>query len=319
MDIVVVGDINADLIFTGLPSLPAFRELKHAKGMKFTLGGSSAIFAYNIARLGAATGFVGKVGKDHVGDFLLETLSGAGVDISRVVRDAALPTGICVSMSFPEEYAMVSYPGIRESFVLEEIDLDYVKRARHLHLSSFYLQPGLQPGCLALFRSARAAGLTTSLDPDHDPREQWNRGMRQLLQEVNVFLPNETEALRISKTQGLTSAARTFDSFGHTTVIKRGRDGVSVIRGGQITSAPAFNVKPVDTTGAGDSFNAGFIFRYLQGAPLEKCIAWGNGCGALSTRSLGGIDAFPTASEVEQFLAERAPEIAVLAGQPISA
>ncbi len=319
MDIVVVGDINADLIFTGLPSLPAFRQLKHAKGMKFTLGGSSAIFAYNIARLGAATGFVGKVGRDHVGDFLLDTLSSAGVDTSRVVRDATLPTGICVSMSFPQDYAMVSYPGIRESFILAEIDRDYVKRARHLHLSSFYLQPALQCGCLELFRSARAAGLTTSLDPDHDPREQWNSGMQQLLHEVDLFLPNETEALRISKTQNLTSAVRTFDSFGHTTVIKRGQDGVSVIRSGQIISAPAFNVKPVDTTGAGDSFNAGFIFQYLHGAPLEKCIAWGNACGALSTRALGGIDAFPTPSEVVQFLVERAHEMAALAGQPISA
>jgi sugar/nucleoside kinase (ribokinase family) len=319
MDIVVVGDINADLIFTGLPSLPSFRELKHAKGMKFTLGGSSAIFAYNIARLGAAVGFVGKVGKDHVGDFLLDTLSSTGIDIARVVRDASLPTGICVSMSFPEDYAMVSYPGIRESFVLEDIDLDYVKRGRHLHLSSFYLQLGLQPGCLELFRSARGAGLTTSLDPDHDPREQWNSGMLQLLHEVDLFLPNETEALRISKTHDLTSAAKTFDHFGHTTVIKRGRDGVSVIGSGQITSAPAFDVKPLDTTGAGDSFNAGFIFQFLHGAPMEKCIAWGNACGALSTRALGGIDAFPSSSEVEQFLAERADETAVFAAQPIPA
>lgn len=319
MDIVVVGDINADLIFTGLPSLPAFRELKHAKGMKFTLGGSSAIVAYNIARLGLATGFVGKVGKDHVGDFLLDALSSVGADISRVVRDPALPTGICVSMSFPEDYAMVSYPGIRETFVLEDIDLDYIKRARHLHLSSFYLQPGLQPGCIELFRSARAAGLTTSVDPDHDPREQWNSGMEQLLREVTLFLPNETEALRISKTQDLTAAARVFDCFGHTTVIKRGREGISAIRSGQITSAPAFNVKPVDTTGAGDSFNAGFIFQSLHGAPLEKCIAWGNACGALSTTALGGIDAFPAAPEIEQFLAERAHEVAVLPSQPIPA
>jgi len=304
MEIVVVGDINADLIFTGLPSLPAFRELKHAKGMKFTLGGSSAIFAYNIARLGAATGFVGKVGNDHVGDFLLSVLGSVGVDTSRVVRDGARPTGICVSMSFPDEYAMVSYPGIRESFALHEIDLEYVKSARHLHLSSFYLQPGLQPGCAELFRSAKTAGLTTSLDPDHDPREQWNGGMQQLLQYVDLFLPNETEALRISGTDDLNAAARLFNRFGHTAVIKRGREGASVIRDGQVTAAPAFEIEPVDTTGAG-SFNAGFIFQYLNRAPLQKCIAWGCACGALSTRALGGIDAFPTCTEIETFLAER--------------
>jgi sugar/nucleoside kinase (ribokinase family) len=272
--------------------------------MKFTLGGSSAIFAYNIARLGADTGFVGKVGKDHVGDFLLTTLASVGVDTSRVVRDGARPTGICVSMSFPNEYAMVSYPGIRESFALPEIDLQFVKTAHHLHLSSFYLQPGLRPGCAELFRSAKAAGLTTSLDPDHDPREQWNGGMQELLQYVDFFLPNETEALRISKTQDLTAAARVFNTFRQTTVIKRGSEGVSVIRDGQVTSAPAFKIQPLDTTGAGDSFDAGFIFQYLHRASLQECIAWGSACGALSTRALGGIDAFPTRYEIEEFLAE---------------
>src|SRR5689334_21006529 len=157
MDIVVVGDINVDLVFTGLPSLPALHELKHANNMKFALGGASAIFAHNIARLGVSTGFVGKVGKDPLGDFLFDTLNSVGVDTSRVVRDSTLPTGVCVVMSFPRDYAMVSYPGIRHSFVLQEIDLDYVKRARHLHLSSFYLQPGLQHGCVELFRQAQAA------------------------------------------------------------------------------------------------------------------------------------------------------------------
>jgi len=319
MDIVVVGDINADLILTGLPSLPAFRELKHAKGMKFTLGGSSAIFALNIARLGAATGFVGKVGKDHVGDFLLDALTTAGVDISRVVRDAALPTGICVSMSFPDDYAMVSYPGVRESFVLQEVDVDYVKQARHLHLSSFYLQPGLQPGCLELFRGARRAGLTTSLDPDHDPHEKWDSGMQQLLHEVDLFLPNEIEAARISETRELADAAKYFGGFSHTTIIKRGHDGVSVICGGRVTSVPAFQIHPVDTTGAGDSFDAGFIFQHLNRAPLQTCIAWGSACGAISTRALGGIDPFPTPSEVEAFLAERQHEAASLGGEPVPA
>ncbi|PYX53525.1 MAG: carbohydrate kinase [Acidobacteria bacterium] len=317
MEIVVVSDINADLVFTGLPSLPAFRELKHATGMKFTLGGSSAIFAYNIARLGVATGFVGKVGNDHVGDFLLATLGSVGVDTSRVVRDGARPTGICVSMSFPDEYAMVSYPGIRESFALHEIDLEYVKSARHLHLSSFYLQPGLQPGCVEIFRTARAAGLTTSLDPDHDPREQWNGGMQELLQYVDLFLPNETEALRISQTQDLTAAARRFSQFGHTTVIKQGREGVAVIRNGQATSAPAFEIQPLDTTGAGDSFNAGFIFKYLNRAPLQDCIVWGSACGALSTRSLGGIDAFPTCAEIEKFLVAHLHESVKMATESV--
>jgi sugar/nucleoside kinase (ribokinase family) len=304
MDIVVVGDINVDLVLAGLPSLPAFGELKHAKNMKFALGGSSAIFAYNIARLGAATGFIGKVGKDSHGDFLIDTLKTAGVDTSRVVRDSALSTGVCVVMSFAQDYAMVSYPGIRESFALQEIDLDYVKRARHLHLSSFYLQPGLQSGCGELFRNAKSAGLTTSLDPDHDPHEEWNGGIQKLLHDVDLFLPNEMEAARIAKTPELDAAAKFLAGFGNTVVIKLGANGARVVSGSQSFSAPSFAVQPVDTTGAGDSFNAGFIFQHLQGAPLTRCVAWGNACGALSTRGLGGTEAFPSISEVEKFIAE---------------
>ena len=316
MDIVVVGDINVDLIFTGLPSLPSFGELKHAKSMRVTLGGSSAIFAYNIARLGAATGFVGKVGKDHLGDFLVETLNTAGVDTSRIVRDSTLPTGICVSMSFPNDYAMVSYPGIRESFSLKEIDIEYVKRARHLHMSSFYLQPGLQPGSLELFRQAKHAGLTTSLDPDNDPHQTWTGGMHQLLHDVDLFLPNEVEATKIARTAELEAAGRFLAGFGHTAVIKAGAKGVCVFCADKQIRAPAFAIQPVDTTGAGDSFNAGFIFQHLLSAPLAKCIAWGNACGALSTRALGGTEAFPIASEVEQFLAERAHEAAAMGSDP---
>ncbi len=319
MDIVVVGDVNADLIFTGLPSLPELGKLKHAKGMRFTLGGSSAIFAHNIARLGAATGFVGKVGKDHLGDFLIDTLKSAGVDTSGIVRDSHLPTGICVSMSFPNDYAMVSYPGIRESFTLKEIDLDYVKQARHLHLSSYYLQPGLQSGCLELFQCAKAAGLTTSLDPDNDPRQEWGGGIRRLLNEVDLFLPNEVEAARISGTQDLDAAMKFFDSFGHTTVIKRGSCGVTMIRGNQVVSAPAFKIQPVDTTGAGDSFNAGFLFQHLQGGDLQKCMSWGNACGALSTRALGGIDGFPARNEVEAFLKAKTHEPGPMRGEPVRA
>ena len=317
MDIVVVGDINVDLILTGLPSLPAYKELKHAKNVKLTMGGSSSIFACNVARLGATTGFIGKVGRDHLGDFLIDTLKSAGVDTSRVVRAPGMPTGICVSMSFPQDYAMVSYPGIRESFQFKEIDLDYVQRARHLHLSGFYLQPGLQPDCVELFRRAKRAGLTTSLDPDHDPREKWNGGIKELLASVDFFLPNETEAARISGTPDLAAAIAFFSQSGGTTVIKQGASGASLIRAAEILSAPAFRLDPVDTTGAGDSFNAGFIFQILRGAPLQKCLAWGNACGALSTRALGGIDGFPTSAEVEAFVGQQTTWLAEALPQPI--
>jgi sugar/nucleoside kinase (ribokinase family) len=302
MDIVVVGDLNVDLVLTGLPALPAYRELRLAKGMRFVLGGSSAIFACNAARLGAKVGFVGKVGEDEFGGFLRRRLERSGVDTSHLLIDRSGDTGICVSMSFPEEYAMVSYPGVRETFLAEEVDLGYVRTARHLHMSGFYLQRGMQAGAAGLFRGARQAGMSTSLDPDHDPTGKWDGGIWEVLSSVDFFFPNEHEALSIARTPDLHTAANRFRSSGGTTAIKRGADGVLAATAGRTFSTPAFPVTPVDTTGAGDSFNAGFVFRHLAGAPLEECIRWGNACGALSTQALGGTEGFPRPSEVERFL-----------------
>jgi sugar/nucleoside kinase (ribokinase family) len=302
MDIVVVGDLNVDLVLTGLPALPAYRELRLAQGMRFALGGSSAIFACNAARLGARVGFVGKVGEDEFGAFLRRSLQESGVDTSRMIRDGAHRTGICVSMSFPEEYAMVSYPGIRETFRVEEVDFDYVRRARHLHMSGFYLLRAMQPGAASLFRAAREAGMSTSLDPDHDPSGKWNSGMRDLLPHVDFFFPNEHEALNIAGATDLNTAAERLSALAGTTVIKRGAGGALAVKGTERTAAPAFPIAPVDTTGAGDSFNAGFLFQYLRGASLPQCLRWGNACGALSTQGLGGTEGFPRAADVERFL-----------------
>jgi sugar/nucleoside kinase (ribokinase family) len=319
MDIAVVGDLNVDLVLTGLAELPAYRELRQAKGMRFALGGSSAIFACNAARLGASVGFVGKVGDDEFGAFLRRCLVAAGVDVSRLVADPSGATGICISMSFPDDYAMVSYPGIRRSFRLDDVDLDYVRSARHLHVSGYYLLPALQPGAPELFRRAKQAGLTTSLDPDHDSSGCWDGGIRDVLPSVDFFFPNEHEALHIARwgrPPGLpkaagdgspdrAAAADHLRSFAATTVIKLGSDGALAVIPEGTLSAPPFPVTPVDTTGAGDSFNAGFLFQYLRGAPLAECLRWGNACGALSTLALGGTEGFPTPGEVERFLRSR--------------
>jgi sugar/nucleoside kinase (ribokinase family) len=177
-------------------------------------------------------------------------------------------------------------------------------------MSSFYLQPALRPGCQELFRRAKEAGLTTSLDPDVDPSGKWNGGMRELLPYVDIFLPNEQEAARISGETDITAALNNLSRLSRTVVIKRGAKGVLTKCGERTVEAPGFSVRPVDTTGAGDSFNAGFVFQFIQRAPLVNCVAWGNACGALSTRALGGTEGFPTRSEeVEQFFSEHAEEL----------
>lgn len=309
LDVVVVGELNVDLILTGLPSLPEMGKGKLAKDVNFTLGSASAIFASNIARLGLNVGFLGKIGDDYFGDFILDCLNSRNVDTSHVIRDKNAKTGICVSLSFPENYAMASFPGVRETFQVSDVDFHYISRARHMHLSSYYLQTGMQAGCPELFGRAKEMGLTTSFDPDSDPSGNWDNSIFETLKHVDVFLPNETEAIQISKTDDVESALEKLSQVVNTAVVKMGKSGVLSKNSQKTIHSNVFKVEVVDTTGAGDSFNSGFIYQYLTGSDLEKCTLWGNACAGISTTKSGGTTAFPDISELQQFFAEREDEI----------
>jgi sugar/nucleoside kinase (ribokinase family) len=307
-DVVVVGELNVDLILVGLTSLPEMGQCKHSRDALFTLGSASAIFASNIARLGKKVGFVGKVGDDEFGQFILKSLKQNQVDVSRIIIDKGAKTGICVSLSFPENYAMASYPGVRETLSIADVDFDYVRSASHLHMSSYYLQPKMIPGCPELFRTAREYGLSTSLDPGSDSANIWSDAIFQVLDYVDIFLPNEREALMITGSEDPLSALETLAKRVETVAIKRGGDGVIVQDRGRKLEARAFEVEVVDTTGAGDSFNAGFLYQYLDRASLEECMIWGNACAVLSTTRAGGTTAFPTLQEAVDFIAKRQSE-----------
>ncbi len=308
-DIVVVGELNVDLILTGLASFLEMGTSKLSKDMSFTLGSASAIFASNIARLGPKVGFLGKIGDDFLGEYIIHCLESSHVDTARIIRDKKEKTGICVSISFPENYAMASYPGVRETFKLSDVDFDYVAKARHMHLSSYYLQTGMMPGCAKLFRGAKELGLTTSFDSDSDPSGKWDHSILETLKYVDVFLPNETEALNISKCSDIVSALNMLSEIVDTVVIKSGKHGAWVKNRYKTIHVKAFDIDVVDTTGAGDSFNSGFIYQYLNGSDIEQCAIWGNACAAISTTKPGGTAAFPNIAELQQFLSERTEEM----------
>lgn len=309
LDIVVVGELNMDLILTGLPSFLEMGKNKLSKQMDLTLGSSSAIFASNIAKLGKKVGFLGKIGNDILGDYILQNLQDRNVDTSKIIRDKQEKTGICVSISFPENYAMASFPGVRESFRLEDINFDYISTALHMHMSSYYLQTGMKKGCAELFRQAKELGLTTSFDSDHDPSGLWDSSILDILQYVDVFLPNETEALHVTKCNDVQSALHVLSDIVPIVVIKTGKNGAWVKNREQTIHARAFKVDVVDTTGAGDSFNSGFIYQYVNGADIDKSILWGNACAAISTTKIGGTTSFPDITELQCFFSERKEEL----------
>jgi sugar/nucleoside kinase (ribokinase family) len=300
LDITIAGEINLDLILYGLPEqMPVERELL-ASDFAITLGGSSSIVAHNLAILGSRVGFVTKVGADPFGTLALERLRESGVDLSRVAHGAK--SGVTLILPHGPQRHILTYPGTISELRFEDLDLDYLASARHFHMSSLFLQRELLPHVPELFRRMKSAGLTTSLDTNDDPDDRWDGVLEDILPHVDILLPNEREAMKMSRADDVESALSRLAQKVETVVMKLGAKGAVAIRDGHRFSSPAVPVTVTDPVGAGDSFDAGFLHQFLRGADLTTCLAYGNLCGAFSTTACGGTEAFRDASRMAGFL-----------------
>ena len=301
--ILVAGDINVDLICSGYQTFPAPGREVLVDDFVMTLGGSSAICAMGLARLGNPVAFIGKVGADSWGDYCIETLRSAGIDVSGLGRDPALRTGVTISITSAEDRALVTYAGSVAALRAADVDAWALDDACHLHVSSFFLQQDLRPAFRRLFALARSSGLSTSLDPGFDPAERWEPDLIETLGSVDLLFPNEVELAAISGTADLAEGLRRVGGDRTRVVAKLGPRGCAILEKGALLEAPAFTIDPIDTTGAGDSFDAGFLHAWLRELPIRECLRWASACGALSTRGLGGTPFQPDAAEVRALLA----------------
>jgi len=290
-DIVVIGELNIDLILWDIP-MPENEKEKLAKDMRFALGSSSAITAHNLSGLGDKVVFIGKAGLDNFGDFILKELQKGGVDTSYVIRKNDLKTGATIVLANPPKRAMLTYMGAMIDLTIRDIDWTLVSRAKHLHLGSFFLQTGLKKDVPKLFSKAKELGLTTSMDTNWDPEEKWGKELFNALAFTDIFLPNDDEAFHITGKNTIPEALAELNKSAKIVAIKQGQKGSTVSVKGQIYSATGFSVQAIETTGAGDSFNAGFIHKFIQGADWHTCLDYANACGALAVTTLGGTGAF---------------------------
>lgn len=300
--ILVAGEINVDLILQNFNTFPELGKEVLVEDCFLTLGSASLICAMGLVKLGNPVSFVGKAGCDAYGDFCLDRMQQAGMDVSRVIRSGDLKTGITVSISSPRDRAMVTYLGAITALEADEVTDEMLAGFSHLHVSSYYLQERLRPGVRGLFARAHRLGLTTSLDPGCDPSFEWRPDILATLEETDVFFPNEVELRAIAKREGFAEALAALANGRTLTVAKLGRAGAMALENGRPLSVPAFPVQAVDTTGAGDSFNAGFLHAWLRGMPLSDALRWGAACGALSTRGLGGTSTQATAEEAQDLI-----------------
>ncbi len=305
--ILVAGELNVDLILRNYQAFPALGKEVLVEDAELTLGSASALCASGLARLGNAVSFVGKVGADSWGELCKMSLRDLRVDSSRVITDPALKTGITVSISSSGDRALVTYLGAISELRAEDVLTARIEGFNHLHISSFYLQHHLRPGMEELFAEARRLGLTTSLDPGCDPAGKWEAGLVKVLKEVEVFLPNEVELSGITNCSNLEEALRKLANGRTLTVAKLGSQGCAALESGRLLKVPAFPVRPVDTTGAGDAFNAGFLHAWLRHEPLEAAMRLGAACGALSTLASGGSPGQPTEQEARNLISGKSP------------
>src|SRR5579864_8300557 len=230
-EISVVGEMNLDLVLYGLP--PQFEpDREHlASGLTLTLGSSSAIFAHNFALLGNRVRFHSAIGEDPLGELCLERLGESGVDVAAVRKFRGKQTGLTVILPQTEKRYILTYQGVMADMRFEDLDLQRIFQARHLHLSSYFLQRALRPRVADLFRLAKEAGLSTSLDTNDDPEGRWDRDVLDVFPWVNVLLPNEREACCLAQIDNPERALAFLAEKVKLVVMKCGQEGVVAQRG----------------------------------------------------------------------------------------
>ena len=300
--ILVIGELNVDIVATGLRSTPEMGSEILAEDCELTLGSASAIFAAGATKLGGNVTFVSQVGRDYFGDFCLSQLRQLGVSTRHVALKANEKTGVTIALSNKRDRALVTHSGAVATLTASRVDEALLKRHDHLHLTSYYLQTALRPSFADLLRRAKEQGLTTSFDPNSDPGNKWSRSIDNVLRYTDVLFVNEREASKLTGSSTAKAALRTLGTKVRCAVIKRGPRGALAMHDETTATHSGFSVTAVDTTGAGDSFDAGFVSAYLRQAPLIECLRAGNACGALSATRIGGTAGQPTEIELRAFL-----------------
>lgn len=302
MNILSFGEINFDVVLRGYRDFPAPGRETLVDDFTMTLGSSTAITSAGLVRLGNRVAFVGLVGADASGDFCLNSMASLGLDVSGVRKHPSIKTSITVSISSPEDRSMVSYLGTIPELRGSDVEDRFLAGFQHVHTSSYFLQTGLQQDLAGVFARARRHGLTTSLDPACDPALQWKSGLREVLSEVDVFLPNESELRGITGEADPEAGLWALKGVAARTVVKLGRDGAMTLENDRPVRLGAPHIEVLDSTGAGDNFNAGFLHAWLNRRPIDEALKLGVACGSFSTRGIGGTGAQPTEREALEFI-----------------
>lgn len=303
-DVYVYGDVNIDIVVPGVEALPEPGSEVDVPMMETFVGGGAALFTLGIAKLGLKPVFQGSVGRDMYGEYIRNLFQQLGVDDSLLLESDTQKTGISISFTTEKDRCFLTYRGTNEGISLKHMDLDNLSGAKHVHVTG-YEGATNHAEYLDMLTKIHAMGdVTVSFDVGWDMTGVWYEGIFDLLPMIDVLFMNETECQHYTRCNDIEEGARKLAEKAGMAVIKLGKTGAMAIKDGKKFFAPSYKVQAVDTTGAGDSFNAGFVYGFLQGLPMEECLKCGNSCGALSVTRLGGNTGFPFRAELEKWIAD---------------
>ncbi|SDW78414.1 carbohydrate kinase family protein [Paenibacillus sp. CF384] len=302
-DAIVIGDANIDLVVAGCNELPKPGQEVLVQNMTIHVGGGAALFSMALAKLGLKIAFNGILGEDGFGQFVRDHLTEHGIDTS-YIRISGSSTGISIAINPEKDRSFITYMGSNAELSMGLLDMDSVALARHVHLTGYRGREN-HAEYMKVVQRIKALGVTTSIDVGWDDTGEWFAGIYELMSEVSVFFMNEVEAEHYTGCSSIKDIIAKLSAHSNHFVVKLGSAGAVSTVNGQAQFRSGFHVPVVDTTGAGDSFNAGYIYGFLSGLKPEQCLLYGNACGALSVTQSGGSTGTPDQTEMEHFLFEK--------------
>ena len=304
MEVTVLGDINLDIITSPIKRYPKKDQQLDLSNFIVQLGGSSAIFASACSRLGIKTKFIGRLGKDPISEFLINEIEKLGI-VNKIRRVKGERSGITISLTFEDmKRAMITFKGSNENLSIKDFALKEIE-GELIHIGGFNLLESLRKDVYKIFKFAKKKGIKTSLDPNWDPKG-WTKkrlkDLKKILKITDFLFPDYEEGKAITKLRNERKIVKNLIELGVRVVaLKCGKKGCWVGEDGKIFYVKGFKVKSIQTTGAGDVFNAGFIKAYFSGRGIKECGKWGNAAGALSTTNIG-LERFPTQRKIRKLI-----------------
>lgn len=306
MDVLCLGETLTDIITRPVSQVQLNNDSTCVEEIVFKTGGDALNNSVDLAVIGNSVAYAGRIGSDFSGDFIMDSLRKAGVDVGHVVRSPSPHTKMNILIDSSGDRAFFYYPGASAEFSLEDLDLNLLKQCRILQLGSTFHLPRFDGalGAASLLKLAQREGVLTSMDVTMDPTGRWNEILEPCYPYLDYFLPSVEQAELLAGTSNVEAMADFFFAHGvKNLVIKLGSRGCFCRTADTAFYCSCYHVPVVETTGAGDAFVAGFLSGVLRQMSIEDCVRLGTAASAHVIQCVGANTGIRDLATLQAFIA----------------